>query len=58
MTEQTRGKIGLVKRKPANDLTGFWCSRPVSIAGLIAALFFGALCFPALWKAMFMEAGH
>lgn len=58
MTEKKRNDHRPVKRKPANDLTGFWCSRPVSIAGLIAALFFGALCFPALWKAMFMEAGH
>jgi hypothetical protein len=40
-----------------NDLTGFWCSKPVSLAGLVTALFFGALCVPDLLRAMFMSGG-
>jgi len=41
-----------------DDLDGFWCSKPVSIAGLIAAVALGAFCFPDLVRAMFMQGGH
>lgn len=45
-------------QRDREDLDGFWCSKPVSLAGLVAAVVLGWFCAPDLWRAMFMDGGH